>query len=88
MFYGVRFGLVTLTGFIVILVPKFANLMSLIGATCCTTLAFIMPGVCHLALFRRELSKSQQLMDYFLVFIGVLGFIVGTIDTVKTMQIS
>ena len=88
MFYGVRFGLVTLTGFVVIMVPKFANLMSLIGATCCTTLAFIMPGLCHLCLFRRELTKSQLLLDYFLVFIGFLSFIVGTIDTVKTMQIS
>ena len=33
-----RFILVSITGIIVIVIPNFANLMSFIGATCCTLL--------------------------------------------------
>ena len=35
---GLRLILVSITGLIVIVIPNFANLMSLIGATCCTLL--------------------------------------------------
>ena len=78
--------MVTLTGVIVILVPRFSVLMALIGATCCTLLAFIMPALCHLALFTRDLKQSQYAMDIVLVLVGVLGAILGTIDAVKTMM--
>jgi len=84
--FFIRFSLVTLTGLIVILVPRFADLMALIGATCCTLLAFIMPALCHLALFGRDLNKSQYGMDVLLVFVGVLGALLGTIDAVKTIM--
>jgi proton-coupled amino acid transporter len=82
----IRLSLVTLTGIIVLIVPRFADLMALIGATCCTLLAFILPALCHLALFRRDLNMSQYIMDIFLVFLGILGAILGTIDAVKTVM--
>ena len=56
--------------------------MSLIGATTCTTLAFIMPGLCHFSLFRKELTKSQMILDLFLVIFGVILAISGTYDAV------
>ena len=33
-------------------VPNFGQLMALVGASCCTLLAYIMPALCHLVLFR------------------------------------
>ena len=35
-------------------VPNFGQLMALVGASCCTLLAYIMPALCHLVLFRLE----------------------------------
>ena len=80
-----RILLVTLTGIVVILVPGFADIMSLIGATCCTLLAFIMPALCHLTLFRPDLSKKQQLFDMCLLFVGCLGMALGTNDAIRTI---
>ena len=47
-----RFFLVVLTGFVVLAVPNFANLMALVGASCCTLLAFILPGIFHMNVFK------------------------------------
>ena len=55
----------------------------ILGATTCTTLAFIMPGLCHYSLFRNELTKSQMCLDLFLAGFGILLAIVGTYDAVN-----
>ncbi len=70
---AIVFVLVSITGIVVISLPNFTTLMTIIGATCCTTLAFVMPAMCHLALFRAELTQSQRCIDYFLIFLGVAG---------------
>ena len=44
--------MVTLTGLIVLAVPNFANLMALVGATCCTMIAFVLPAIFHLKIFK------------------------------------
>jgi proton-coupled amino acid transporter len=43
--------LVGVTGLIVIAIPNFSVLMALVGSTCCTLLAFILPAILHLLLF-------------------------------------
>jgi proton-coupled amino acid transporter len=47
-----RLVIVAVTGVIVMIIPNFANLMALIGASCCTLLAFILPGVFHMFIYR------------------------------------
>lgn len=81
-----RLVLVTLTGIAVIVISNFSDLMAVIGATCCTTLAFIMPGACHMMLFD-ELTTSQRLLDIFLIVIGVLGCIVGVADVFERLTV-
>ncbi len=49
---ALRLFMVILTGVVVLAVPNFANLMALVGATCCTMIAFVLPGIFHLKLFR------------------------------------
>ncbi len=74
-----RLGLVASTVITVLVVPKFSVLMALIGATCCTLLAFIMPGACHMVLF----SKTTDVkFNYVLIGTGVVGAIVGMGDVV------
>jgi len=78
-----RLMIVMLTGLIVVRVPNFGQLMALVGASCCTLLAFIMPALMHLVLFRHDVEKDggqSRTLDYFLVIIGVVGAIIGTYD--------
>ena len=49
---ALRIGLVILSGLIVVVIPNFSTLMALIGSSCCTLLAFILPGIFHYVLFR------------------------------------
>jgi len=77
-----RLFVVLLTGLVVVKVPNFGELMALVGASCCTLLAFIMPALCHLVLFRDEVDTRSKVLDYTLVILGSLGAIVGTADTI------
>ena len=84
----IRVFLVGSTGIVVVLIPKFADLMALVGATCCTLLTFILPGLMHLILFRKELTKAQLVVDYLMVAIGVIGSVLGTWDAlIKVFRI-
>ena len=78
-----RLFVALLTGIIVVRVPNFGQLMALVGASCCTLLAFIMPALMHLVLFRHDTDKdgaNSRILDYVLVCIGVTGAIIGTYD--------
>ena len=46
--------LVVLTGLVVLAIPKFSTLMALVGSSCCTLLAFILPGLFHWLIFRER----------------------------------
>ncbi|XP_050417688.1 uncharacterized protein LOC126831105 [Patella vulgata] len=81
-----RCCMVLLTGLVVILIPSFSNLMALIGSSCCTLLAFILPGIFHLYIFKGDMSFSQKLFDYFLIFIGIVGTIVGLWDAFRRLH--
>ncbi|XP_047483986.1 amino acid transporter AVT3B-like isoform X2 [Penaeus chinensis] len=81
-----RVVLVSLTGLVVSAVPNFGILISLIGATCCTLLAFILPAAFHLSIFRQRLTKRQWYFDMFLVVLGVIGSVVGLWDAFNRMS--
>ena len=59
--------------------------MALVGASCCTFLAFIMPALCHLNLFSASMSKNELTLDYVLVGTGVVGAIIGTLDAIANI---
>ena len=80
-----RLFVVLVTGLIVVRVPNFGQLMALVGASCCTLLAFIMPALMHLVLFRHDTAEAgagekSRLLDYVLVCLGVTGAVIGTYD--------
>ncbi|XP_022253203.1 amino acid transporter AVT3B-like [Limulus polyphemus] len=77
-----RLVVVSVTGLIVTAVPNFANLMALVGATCCTLLAFILPGLFHILLFKNSITRGEWLFDCWLIFLGILGTVIGTTDAV------
>jgi hypothetical protein len=92
----VRLALVSVTGAVVVAIPSFANLMALIGSTCCMLLAFILPAWFHY----RLLGGRQVAMDVLFALVGVFGCacapharqsclrcsaVLGTIDVVARM---
>ncbi|KAK3100134.1 hypothetical protein FSP39_015195 [Pinctada imbricata] len=68
-----RMSMVLITGCIVLVIPNFANLMALVGATCCTMLAFTLPGLFHMSIFKGSLTVCQVVIDWTLIFLGILG---------------
>ncbi|XP_059483597.1 uncharacterized protein LOC132201441 [Neocloeon triangulifer] len=81
-----RLFLVLLTGMIVIVVPNFGTLMALIGSSCCTLLAFILPGIFHNKLFKGSYTSiMQKSFNMFLIWLGVIGTVVGLLDAFKRM---
>ncbi|XP_078496034.1 LOW QUALITY PROTEIN: uncharacterized protein LOC100183303 [Ciona intestinalis] len=78
-----RAGMVTITGLIVLVIPSFSNLMSLVGATCCSLLAFILPALFHLKVFKTDLTLRQKILDYILICTGVCATIIGTVDSLQ-----
>ncbi|XP_045603572.2 uncharacterized protein [Procambarus clarkii] len=81
-----RMVLVVMTGLVVNAVPNFAILMSLIGATCCTLLAFILPAAFHLSIFKQRLTKRQRYFDIMLIVLGSFGSVVGLWDALNRMH--
>ncbi|KAG7170022.1 Amino acid transporter ANT1-like [Homarus americanus] len=81
-----RLILVVLTGLVVSAVPNFAILMSLVGATCCTLLAFILPAAFHLSIFKQRLSRRQRYFDILLITLGAIGSVVGLCDAFNRMN--
>ncbi|XP_067663949.1 uncharacterized protein [Haliotis asinina] len=80
-----RACMVLCTGIVVMMIPNFANLMALVGASCCTLLAFILPGVFHLKIFSQSLSWPQKVTDFSLIAIGIIGTLVGSIDAINRL---
>ena len=56
--------------------PDFGWFISLIGSTCCSLLAFILPAFFHLCLFRDEPpTRMNRLRQFFLCAMMAIGFI-------------
>ncbi|XP_043226186.1 amino acid transporter ANT1-like isoform X1 [Amphibalanus amphitrite] len=80
-----RLLLVATSGLVVVMIPNFANLMAIIGGTCCTLLAFVLPGLFHLRLRRRSITRKEKIFDMFLIGIGVVGAVIATTDALSRM---
>ncbi|KAI6655102.1 Proton-coupled amino acid transporter 1-like [Oopsacas minuta] len=79
----IRTLLVVLTGCIIILIPQFSTLMELVGATLCTMLNFIFPGLFYLAIIGKGNGMLSVIKSIGLIVFGVIGMIVGTQDVLR-----
>lgn len=62
------------------LIPDFGNFLSLIGASICTILGFILPAYFHYQAFDNgnDLTYMERYMDYFLFTFGIVFGVIGT----------
>ncbi|KAI8797884.1 amino acid transporter ANTL1 [Biomphalaria glabrata] len=81
-------GLVVLvTGVVVIMIPNFADLMAVVGASCCTLTVFILPAAFHLKLHKGLLTKKQMVLDWFIICVGIAGAIFGLWDAIRRSSV-
>ncbi|XP_071504663.1 uncharacterized protein [Diadema antillarum] len=80
-----RLGMVLTTAVVVVLIPNFTTLMALVGASCCTLLAFILPGIIHWKIFHESISLGGKVLDIVLIVMGLIATILGTQDALKRM---
>ncbi|KAJ7327700.1 hypothetical protein OS493_026578 [Desmophyllum pertusum] len=72
--------LFVLSGIVVLVIPNFSTLMAFFGSSCCTLLGFVLPGIFHLRIFEGHLTKCEWLIDIVIIFLGLVGAVIGTRD--------
>jgi len=78
-----RAFVVLLSAIIAWLIPDFGKFLSLVGASICTILGFILPCYFHLHAFEKtELKWWELLLERFLVLFGIAFGIIGTYQSV------
>lgn len=84
--YAFRTFMVVLTSALGAAIPQIENFISLIGAVACSGLALIFPALFHILTFRNNgLSRLAYLKNLFIIFIGLVGFVIGGYSSVKTI---
>ena len=66
-------------------VPFFAVVMSLIGSFLTLTVSVIFPAACHLKVFEDELTDSEILIDWAIMFVGGFCVVAGSASAVADL---
>lgn len=73
-----RWLLVLLVSLVALLVPNFADFLSLVGSSVCCSLGFVLPTLFHLMVFKDELEWHWCAMDILIGIMGVIFAVTGT----------
>ncbi|XP_009780247.1 amino acid transporter AVT3B-like [Nicotiana tabacum] len=63
---------------VALLVPNFADFMSLVGSSTCCTLGFILPALFHYQVFKEDMDRKGAFFDLGLIALGVFFGVSGT----------
>ncbi|KAJ4894777.1 Amino acid transporter ANTL3 [Raphanus sativus] len=74
----VRWSTVLVVTLVALLVPNFADFLSLVGSSVCVVLGFVLPSLFHLQAFKEELSVGRKVVDVVIFIIGVVIAVTGT----------
>lgn len=74
-----RWALVFVVSVVALLVPNFADFMSLVGSSVCCGLGFVLPALFHLKAFKEEMGWNRRIIfDAAIMTLGVFLAISGT----------
>ncbi|VVB08579.1 unnamed protein product [Arabis nemorensis] len=73
-----RWVLVLAVTLVALLVPNFADFLSLVGSSVCCALGFVLPALFHFMVFKEELGWKQRALDAGIVLLGVVLAVSGT----------
>ena len=73
-----RWVVVLMVSLVALLVPNFADFLSLVGSSVCIVLGFVLPALFHLIVHKQGLSLGGMAMDGALVVLGLVLAVCGT----------
>lgn len=73
-----RWLLVFFVCLVALLVPNFADFLSLVGSGVCCALGFVLPALFHLLVFKEELGWKGWSLDMGIVVLGIVLAVSGT----------
>ncbi|CAH2061657.1 unnamed protein product [Thlaspi arvense] len=73
-----RWLLVLAVTLVALLVPNFADFLSLVGSSVCCALGFVLPALFHLMVFKHEIGWKQIALDAGMVLLGLVLAVSGT----------
>lgn len=66
---------------VALLVPNFADFLSLVGSSVCVVLGFVLPALFHLKVFKGEMGWKGMALDTGIVAVGVFLAVSGTLSS-------
>nr|CAN70007.1 hypothetical protein VITISV_038750 [Vitis vinifera] len=63
---------------VALMVPNFADFLSLVGSSVCCVLAFVLPSLFHLIVFKDQLSRKGMALDVAILVLGLVFGVSGT----------
>ncbi|XP_009588848.1 amino acid transporter AVT3C-like [Nicotiana tomentosiformis] len=76
-----RWLVVLAVSFVALMVPNFADFMSLVGSSVCVVLGFVLPSLFHLIAFKNELGWCSLFLDAAFIVMGTVFAVYGTSST-------
>ncbi|CAN6276612.1 unnamed protein product [Urochloa humidicola] len=76
--WWLRWILVVVVGLLAMLVPNFADFLSLVGSSVCVVLGFVLPAAFHLKVFGGDIGWAALVSDVAVIVIGVALAVSGT----------
>ncbi|KAK9112440.1 hypothetical protein Scep_019959 [Stephania cephalantha] len=73
-----RWVVVLFVSLTALLVPNFADFLSLVGSSVCIVLGFVLPALFHLIVFKRELKWGGVALNGGIIAFGLVFAVVGT----------
>uniref|UniRef100_A0A5B7ALM0 Putative proton-coupled amino acid transporter 3-like n=1 Tax=Davidia involucrata TaxID=16924 RepID=A0A5B7ALM0_DAVIN len=73
-----RWLFVLAVSLVALLVPNFADFLSLVGSSICCTLCFVLPALFHFQVFKEEMGWKRLVSDVGIIILGVALGVSGT----------
>lgn len=73
-----RWVMVLVVSLVALLVPNFADFLSLVGSSVCVVLGFVLPALFHLLVFKEEMGWKGIILDGCVLVLGVVIAVTGT----------
>ena len=73
-----RWAVVLAVSLVALMVPNFADFLSLVGSSVCCVLGFALPALFHLIVFKNTLSRKGIAMDVGIMVLGLVFAVSGT----------
>lgn len=79
---------VLLVSLVAVLVPNFADFLSLVGSGVCCSLGFVLPSLFHLLVFKDEMGWRTWSFDVSIMVLGLVLAVSGTWSALEQMMFS